>query len=91
MNGTMSDAEAGVREVLQDSEIDHFTRSDHHRMYVCLSRHTKEVSLEDLDAIAVRLGTRDVKVLHGAVSPVPRRGPIPTGLYILIDGIISAP
>jgi hypothetical protein len=60
-------------------------------MYVCLSKNVDHISLENLDAIAERLGTRDVKVVHGAVPPIPRRGPIPTGLYILIDGIESPP
>jgi len=60
-------------------------------MYVCLARSVDQVSLVDLTAIAERLGTTDVKVIHGVVAPVPRRGPMPTGLYILIDGITSPP
>lgn len=81
----MSEAELIVLNVLPKLAIDHFTRLDRQKMYVCLADHITEVTLSDLTVIAERLGTCDIKVALGA------RRTFDTGLYILIQGIKSEP
>lgn len=82
----MSEAEQCVRRVLSSIAIDHFTRSDAQRMYVCLSGDVTEISLDKLNAIAEELGTSNIKVLLGNRK---LKGII--GFYILIEGIKSVP